>query len=318
MKNWEEELHFLKNNNTFRTPNSTFHEEMVVFGSNNYLGLNKHEKIQQTAIQAITQYGTGTGGSAFVTGTTPLHVALENKISAYKHVESCLLFSSGYAANVGALSCLGDRHTHFFTDRFNHASISDGIALSGAKFSRYPHRNSTQLEVLLQQSDVLHKIIVTDSVFSMDGTIAPFQELLRLAEKYDCLLVVDDAHALGVLGVHGFGITNTAEIPSDRVVIVGTLSKSIPANGGYVAGAKHVISYIRQHARSHMFSTSLSCCAVAVAMQAFDIIYTEQQHTQTLHANTQLFLSTLRSYNVPVVSQNTPIIPIIIGDNDKT
>lgn len=291
-------------------------KELLLLGSNNYLSLNKHPAINEAAEQAIHFWGTGSGGSRLTTGTNDCHVRLETTITQFKQTEATLLFSSGYAANVGVMSALADKDFTIFSDRLNHASIVDGIALSGAKWFRY--RNVDDLADRLVNCTSKYKLVVTDSVFSMDGTIAPIRELQTLCELHDALLIVDDAHGVGVLGKKGKGISEYLNLEKPLPLVVGTLSKAIPSSGGYVTGNKILIDYIRNKARSFLFSTATTPSSAAAACKAFEIIESEGWRRVQLHDNIRHFVQALNDNGFEVPQSETPIIPIIIGDSPTT
>ncbi|BAU28554.1 8-amino-7-oxononanoate synthase [Aneurinibacillus soli] len=286
-----------------------------VFSTNNYLGLATDEKMKEAAAQAIQLYGTGSGGSRLTTGNFTLHEQLEKRIASFKRKEDAIVFSSGYLANLGIISALMREGDAIFSDALNHASIIDGCRMSKAQTFIYQHANMQDLEEKLQRA--VHskkKLIVTDGIFSMDGTIAPLPEIVELAERYGAWVMVDDAHATGVLGKTGAGTAEHFGL-SDRVQLtMGTLSKAIGAEGGYVAAAASVTNYLRNYARSFIFQTSLSPGVVAAAMKGIELIQSEPERRQTLQENATYMRSGLQQCGFTLIEGNTPIIAVIIGD----
>src|SRR3989337_1314968 len=237
------------------------------FCSNNYLGLADHPKIKQAAIEAIHQYGWGTGASRLVAGNMILHQELEKKIAEFKGTDAALLFPTGYMANVGAICALVGREDIVIGDKLNHASIIDGCRQSGATFRVYPHNNVNQLESLLQKSSIYRrKLVVTDSVFSMDGDAAPLPEIVEIAKKYDAILMIDDAHATGVFGKQGKGMIEHYRLEGKIDIIMGSLSKAIGSIGGFIAGSKHLIDFLKNKARSFIYTTALPTPACAASL----------------------------------------------------
>lgn len=292
--------------------------DLHLMGSNNYLSLNNDPRLNQIAKEVTDSFGTGSGGSRLTTGTTSWHRKLEEYISELKSTADSLIFGSGYMANLGVISGIADKSFTVFSDRYNHASINDGIALSGATLSRYKHMDLIDLEKRVAACDSNRKIIVTDSVFSMDGSIAPIKEISEISKKYGCILIVDDAHGLGVLGENGLGISDYLGLKDEIDLTIGTLSKSIPSSGGYVTGRKVLIDLIRNKSRSFIFSTSLPPSAMAVAHRALSIIVDESDRRTSLIEKTNYFIDKLRNGGVNIDNQLTPIIPIIIGEASDT
>lgn len=291
--------------------------------SNNYLGLANAQRLKDAAIQAVKKFGVGAGASRLVSGSTTLHKQLEKELAHFKKQEAALVYSSGYSANLGIIPSLVDRQTIVFSDRLNHASIIDGIILSRAECVRYPHKDTQALEKLLSRpSSVVpalpagrrrpKKLIVTDSVFSMDGDIAPVPELLELAKKYDCLLMLDEAHATGVLGKNGRGALEHFGLKSDeRIIQMGTLSKAIGGLGGFVCGKKDLIEYLINCSRSFIFSTALPAALCASAIEAIDIIEKDGSLPKRLWDNANFLRKGLQSLGFDTLASQTPIIPVL-------
>lgn len=288
-------------------------ETKLVFSSNNYLGLANDQRLIYAAETVLHEYGTGSSGSRLTTGNTLWHERLENKIANFKQTEGALLFSSGFLANVGVLSSLPTREDVILSDQYNHASIIDGCRLSIAKTMIYKHVDMRDLEIKLKETkSYQRRFIVTDGVFSMDGNIAPLDEIMTLAKEYNAFLIVDDAHATGVLGERGRGTSEYFNVKPD--VIIGTLSKAVGAEGGYVAGSKLLIEFLINQARTFIFQTAMSPSSCAAAYMALEIIETEQQLRDSLMLKVEFIKSSLEELGYVVKGGQTPIIPIIIGD----
>ena len=291
--------------------------------SNNYLGLANDIRIKNSAIKAIREFGVGAGASRLVTGSNILHKRLEDKLADFKRQEACLIYSSGYSANLGIISALVGRDDAVFSDRLNHASIIDGIILSRAELARYPHKDIKVLEKLLRRraaQDARRKtLIITDSVFSMDGDIAPVPELIALARKYDCLLMLDEAHATGVLGKNGRGTLEHFGLSSDeRIIQMGTLSKAIGCLGGFVCGSKDLIEYLINRSRSFIFSTALPAALCASAIEAIEIIEKDFSLRKRLWDNADFLREGLRSLGLDTLDSQTPIIPVLTREPNLT
>lgn len=295
--------------------------QALLFCSNNYLGLAEHPALARAAADAALQYGTSSAASRLVSGNQPLHEELESKLAAWKGTEAALLFNSGYAANTGIIAALAGRGDIIFSDRLNHASIIDGALLSGAKLVRYPHNNPQALAHLLEQHQSKGlRLVVTDGVFSMDGDIAPLQQLADLARQHQTLLMVDDAHAGGVLGQQGRGTVDLCRV-ADRVDIqMGTFGKALGSFGAYVACSGLMREYLINRSRSLIFSTSLPPAVLATSSAAVDLVQTEagRQLRQQLTDNSNLLRSLLQQAGCAVPEGVTPIIPIMVGDAETT
>ena len=289
-------------------------QEFIMMASNNYLGLTHDLRVQQAAKYAVEQYGTGSGGARLTSGTFPLFNELELGIADFKHTEQALVFNTGYMANVGTITALMNKNSIIISDELNHASIIDGCRLSGARIERYNHKDIEHAEHILKNYKSSHKMIITDGVFSMDGDIAPLDKLYELGKEYNALLMVDDAHSTGVLGngrgtAHHFGLT-------DVDVQLGTLSKALGSVGGYVAGRKELIEYLVNYSRSFIFSTALSPADIGAALEALTIVKNEPLVVEQLHENTAYMANKLQSMGIEC-DDETPIFPIIVGDNER-
>lgn len=289
-------------------------QEFIMMASNNYLGLTHDLRVQQAAKYAVEQYGTGSGGARLTSGTFPLFNELELGIADFKHTEQALVFNTGYMANVGTVTALMNKNSIIISDELNHASIIDGCRLSGARIERYNHKDIEHAEHILKNYKSSHKMIITDGVFSMDGDIAPLDKLYELGKEYNALLMVDDAHSTGVLGngrgtAHHFGLT-------DVDVQLGTLSKALGSVGGYVAGRKELIEYLVNYSRSFIFSTALSPADIGAALEALNIVKNEPLVVKQLNENTAYMANKLQSMGIEC-DDETPIFPIIVGDNER-
>lgn len=289
-------------------------QDFIMMASNNYLGLTYDLRVQQAAKYAVEQYGTGSGGARLTSGTFPLFNELELGIADFKHTEQALVFNTGYMANVGTITALMNKNSIIISDELNHASIIDGCRLSGARIERYNHKDIEHAEHILKNYKSSHKMIITDGVFSMDGDIAPLDKLYELGKEYNALLMVDDAHSTGVLGngrgtAHHFGLT-------DVDVQLGTLSKALGSVGGYVAGRKELIEYLVNYSRSFIFSTALSPADIGAALEALTIVKNEPLVVEQLNENTAYMANKLQSMGIEC-DDETPIFPIIVGDNER-
>lgn len=299
--------------------------EVINLASNNYLGLCNHPKLREAAIAATEKYGAGSGAVRTIAGTMRIHMELEEKIARFKNVEACVVFQSGFTANAGTVGSILGKDDFILSDELNHASIIDGARLSRAKIKVFRHRDVDHCEELLKEieNDPGRKLIITDGVFSMDGDIGPVPALCDLADQYGAIMMVDDAHASGVLGRNGRGSVDHFGC-TDRVDIqVGTLSKAIGALGGYVCGSRDLIDYLYHRARPFLFSTSHPPSVAATCMAAFDLLEAEPERIDRLWSNTRYFQAQLRSagFNIGGITTpatETPITPILIGDGRAT
>ncbi len=300
-------------------------KKVINLASNNYLGLTAHPKLRDAAIEATRKYGVGSGAVRTIAGTMRVHMELEEKIARFKNVEACVVFQSGFTANAGTVSSILGKDDFIISDELNHASIIDGARLSRAKVKVFRHRDMAHAEQLLQevQNEPGHKLLITDGVFSMDGDIGPVDKLCDLADKYGAIMMVDDAHASGVLGRNGRGSVDHFHCDGRVDVQVGTLSKAIGALGGYVCGSRDLIDYLYHRARPFLFSTSHPPSVAATCIAAFDILENEPERIERLWENTRYFKQQLADagFNIGGVNtpaSETPITPIIIGDGRTT
>ena len=294
-------------------------KKVLMFGSNAYLGLTNHPEVKAAAIAAVEKYGTGCAGSRFLKGTLDSHLELEKRLAAFAGKEDAIIFSTGFQVNLGVISCLLGREDYIIWDALDHASIIEGIRLSPAKSLRYKHNDMEALERRLKQcEDGKIKLIVVDGVFSMEGDLCKLPEIIKLAEKYGASVMVDEAHGFGVLGDHGRGVCNHFGLTDKVDLIMGTFSKSFASIGGFIAGSKTTINYIRHHARSYIFSASCTPAATAAASKALDIMLREPERVQALQEKTQYCLERFRSLGFEIGNTSTPIIPLFVRDNEKT
>jgi 8-amino-7-oxononanoate synthase len=294
-------------------------KKVLMFGSNSYLGLTNHPEIKKKSIAAIEKYGCGCAGSRFLNGTLDIHLELEQKLAEFVGKEDALVFSTGFQVNIGVIPALVGRHDYLILDELDHASIIEGASLSLGQTRKYRHNNMESLEKVLQNCPLdKMKLIVLDGIFSMDGDIAPLPEIVRLAEKYNGTIMVDDAHALGVIGQGGRGTASHFNLTNSTHLIMGTFSKSLASIGGFIASDKETINYLKHHARSLMFSASISPAATASALAALEIIQAEPQRIEQLWDNTNFTLKELKRLGFETGASCTPIIPIYIRDDVKT
>lgn len=294
--------------------------EMLMFASYGYLGLLGHPKINAAAKAAIDQFGTGTHGVRLLAGTLTLHRELEETIARFKHTEAAITYSSGYVTNLTAVSTLVGRHDIVICDKLNHASIVDGCLLSGARFVRFRHNDMADLERCLEQAQPhAGKLVVVDAVFSMDGDIIDLPEVVRLCRGYGARLMVDEAHSIGVLGDSGRGIEEHFHLSPDSVdVKMGTLSKTIPSVGGYIAGKQDLIYFLRHASRAFIFSAALPPAQAAAARAAFEVIEAEPERIQTLRRNTAHFTGGLKRAGFDTMKTETAIVPVVCGEDAPT
>ncbi|RLD90534.1 MAG: 8-amino-7-oxononanoate synthase [Bacteroidetes bacterium] len=294
-------------------------KKVLMFGSNNYLGLTSHPKIKEAAIAAINKYGSGTAGSRFLNGTLDIHLELEKKLADFVGKEDAITFSTGFQTNLGAIGGVIDRKDCIIIDEQDHASLIDGTRLTFGKVYKYKHNDMESLEkVLIRQTDYDFKLIVMDGIFSMEGDIAKLDEIAALAKKYNAVIMVDDAHGLGVLGKNGRGTANHFGVTDDVELITGTFSKSLATVGGFIAATKEVIDFLRHTARSFIFSASLPPAATASVIAALDVIEETPEIVDHLWENTDLSIKLFNHYGIDIGKSETPIIPIYVRDNEKT
>ena len=300
----------------------TFDGRRVInIASNNYLGLTTHPKLREAALEAVKKYGVGSGAVRTVAGTMKIHMELEEKIARFKNVEACVVFQSGFTANAGTVSAVLGKEDFIVSDELNHASIIDGARLSRAKILVFRHKDLAHAEEQLAsvKDQPGRKLIITDGVFSMDGDIGPLPGLCDLAEKYGAIMMVDDAHASGVLGRNGRGTVDHFDLHGRVDIQVGTLSKAIGAMGGYVCGTRDLIEFLYHRGRPFLFSTSHPPSVAATCIAAFDVLEQEPERIQKLWDNTNFFKKELGNLGFNIGGQNTPksetpITPIIVGE----
>lgn len=296
-------------------------QEVIMLGSNNYLSLTNNNEVIQAGLDAIKKFGTGVSGSRFLNGTTTLHVNLEKELANFLKKEDCVIFSSGFNANLGILSCIGNRNDVIFCDRENHASIYDGIKLGFAQLERYYHNNMEDLEERLKkyQDKNVGALIVTDGVFSMSGEMCNLPKITELAKKYNARIMVDDAHGFGVLGKNGRGTPEYFDLENDVDIIMGTFSKSLASLGGYVVGPKKVIDFIRHNSRPFIFAAALPPANLACAQKALSIIQTNPKCFQKLKEITNYLRNIFIKNNLKIGGHpDVPIIPIYSGSELRT
>ncbi|WP_058763828.1 glycine C-acetyltransferase [Exiguobacterium chiriqhucha] len=290
-------------------------KSLVQLSSNNYLGLANHPRLKQAAIEAVEQFGAGTGSVRTIAGTFEMHEAFECELAEFKHTEAALVFQSGFATNLGVLSALLGPEDVVISDALNHASIIDGIRLTKAARRIYKHTDLADLEAALKETqDYRTRLVVTDGVFSMDGNIAPLPEIVELAEKYDAAVMVDDAHASGVLGKNGRGTVNHFGLDGRVALQVGTLSKAIGVLGGYVACSNDIRDFLIQKGRPFLFSTSHPPAVVAANREAIRVMKEEEELFDKLWANTEFFKTGLRDLGFDIGHATTPITPVMLGE----
>jgi glycine C-acetyltransferase len=293
--------------------------EMLMFASYNYLGLITHPKIKKAAIEAIEKYGTGAAGVRLLAGTTKIHEKLEETIAKFKGAEDAVTYSSGYVTNLAAISTLCGRGDLIIIDKLDHASIIDGCILSGANHKTYLHNNMESLEkILVNSGNYTNKLIVVDAVYSMDGDVSNLPEISHLAKKYNVKVMVDEAHSIGVLGKTGHGIEEHFGLKGAVDIHMGTLSKTIPSIGGYLAGNKDLISYLKHNSRPFIFSASLPPVAAATAVACFEVIESEPERIVNLQKNIKQFRDGLNSMGYDTMGSTTSIVPILVGEEEDT
>jgi len=291
--------------------------KMIMVGSNNYLGLTNHPKVKEAAIEAIKKYGTGCAGSRFLNGTLDIHVQLEEKLAGFMRKDSALIFSTGFQVNLGVISALVGKDDIVIIDKMDHASIIDGCRLSFGEVKKFRHNDMADLERVLREYEDKDTLIVVDGVFSMEGDIANLPDIVTLAKKYGARLMVDDAHGIGVLGKTGRGTAEHFGLEDEVDLIMGTYSKSLASIGGFISGSADVIHYIKHLARALVFSASPPPASVASVSVAIDIIESEPERREQLWKNTQKMLDGFKQIGFQTGRSETPIIPVIVGDDEK-
>ncbi len=291
--------------------------EMGMYASYSYLGLVGHPRINKAAQDAVAKYGTGTHGVRTLAGTLDLHGELEDTIAEFKQAEACVTYTSGYVTNLTAISTLVGRGDYVFSDKLNHASIVDGCMTSGAKFRRFKHNDMDSLERMIASAPAdATKLVVADAVFSMDGDIIDLPRMVEICQKYDAWLMMDEAHSVGVLGKTGRGIEEHFDMWGTVDIKMGTLSKTIPSVGGYIAGKKDLITYLRHASRAYIFSAALPPAQAAAAMEAFKVILDEPWRVEKLNANTEQFIGGLKGRGFDTMMTETAIVPVLCGTDE--
>ena len=294
-------------------------EQVLMFGSNSYLGLTTHPALKEASKSAIDKYGSGCAGSRFLNGTLDLHIELEEKLAKFVGKESALVFSTGFQVNLGVISSIPGRHDYIIMDDLDHACIIDGARLSFAKSLKYRHNDMASLEKVLQKCKVDSiKLIAVDGVFSMEGDLANLPEIVKLAKKYKANIFVDDAHGIGVMGKLGAGTADHFGLTNDVDMIMGTFSKSLASIGGFVAADNDTINYLKHNARSLIFSASIAPANAASVIAAIDLIQQEPERIEKLWINTYYAMDRLNAAGFDIGHTVTPIIQIYIRDNAKT
>ncbi len=291
--------------------------EMGMYASYSYLGLVGHPRINEAAKKAVDKFGTGTNGVRLLAGTLTIHKELEETIANFKHAEAAVTYSSGYVTNLTVISGLMGRGDYVFSDKLNHASIVDGCLMSGAEFRRFRHNDMEHLEGLLKNAPAdVAKMVVADSVFSMDGDIIDLPKVLELTKKYNAWLMIDEAHSVGVLGKTGTGIEEHFGLGDVIDIKMGTLSKTIPSVGGYVAANKEIVTYLSHLSRAYMFSAALPPAQAAAANEAFKVILDEPWRIERLNQNTKQFIGGLKGMGFDTMLTETAIVPVLCGQDD--
>ena len=292
--------------------------EMGMYASYSYLGLIGHPRINEAAKRAVDKFGTATNGVRTLAGTLTLHDELEETIAHFKHTEAAITFTSGYVTNLTVVSTLMGRGDYVLSDKLNHASIVDGCLMSGAEFRRFKHNDMQDLEHRLQQiPDDVSKLVIADAVFSMDGDVIDLPNMVKVCRKYGAYLMMDEAHSVGVLGKTGRGIEEHFNLEDVVDIKMGTLSKTIPSVGGYIAGKKEMINYLRHASRAYIFSAALPPAQAAAANEAFKVIQDEPWRIEKLNQNTQLFIGGLKSAGFDTLLTTTAIVPVLCGSDEQ-
>ena len=286
--------------------------QLINFGSNDYLGYAGDSRLIKASAKGACSEGAGAGASPLVSGHSALHESLGQNISSLLDTEETLIFPSGYAANTSTIACLTGPHDLIVSDAHNHASIIDGCRLSGANVQIYPHRNITEAANLLRSIPARRRLIVTDSLFSMDGTIAPLADMAQLAHDTKSMLLVDEAHATGLFGIHGSGLVEETGIASSVAVRIGTLSKALGSSGGFVSGPRTLVDYLRHRARSWMFSTAHPPASAAAAIQAIKLLSEEPFRRKKLTESAALFRQKLLSHGVDIGDAEAHVVPVFV------
>lgn len=294
-------------------------KKVLMFGSNCYTGLVNDPRIKEAAIEAIKKYGTGCAGSPFLNGTLDLHKKLEAAIAEYIGKEDVMIYSTGFEVNLGVVSCLTGPKDYILWDEQDHASIIEGMRASFSKSLKYRHNDMESLEQKLKQCDPDRlKLIVSDSVFSMEGDVADVKTITRLAKEYNAAVMIDEAHGIGVFGEGGRGVCHAQGVADDVDLIMGTFSKSFASLGGFIATDKEITNYLRHHSRSYIFTASITPASTAAALKALEIMQTEPERQEHLWKLTNYALEGFRNMGIEIGNTSTPIIPLFVRDNFKT
>jgi 8-amino-7-oxononanoate synthase len=297
-------------------------KKMIMIGSNNYLGLTSHPKVKEAAKRAIDKYGTGCTGSRFLNGTLDIHEELEARLARFTRKEKCLLFSTGFQANLGAISTLVGKDDIILCDRMNHASIIDGTRLAFGRTIKFKHNDMVDLERILTSVEmdeaVGSQLVITEGVFSMEGDTGDLSHIVSLKKKYGFRLMLDDAHGIGYMGANGHGTAEHYGVEKDVDLIMGTFSKSFASLGGFIAGEGPVMDYLKHHSRALIFSASMPPSCVATVLACLDIIEKEPEHRERLWRNTRKMQAAYRDLGFNIGNTESPIVPIIVGELERT
>jgi 8-amino-7-oxononanoate synthase len=291
---------------------------LLNLSSNDYLGLSQEPRLIAAVREAAARWGVGAGASRLVVGHLALHEEVEARLAEFKGTEAAVIFSTGYMANLGTISALVGPGDTVFCDRLNHASIYDGIKLSGAGLARFPHRDLDRLEALLQKAGNGRRLIVTDSIFSVDGDLAPLKDLVELKDRYGACLIIDEAHATGVLGPRGAGLAAALGLTQRVEVHMGTFSKALGSLGGFVAGDRRLIDYLHNRARSFIYSTAMPPPVLGAIAAALDIVTQEPERRRYLLTEAEKFRHTLTQAGFDILGSETQIVPVLVGENGPT
>lgn len=291
-------------------------KQLIMLGSNNYLGLASHPEVKAAAVAAIETFGTGCAGSPLLNGSLTLHAELEDRLATFMKCEAALIFTTGFQVNLGVLSCLLGRHDTVFLDALDHACIIDGARLGLAKQVKFRHNDAADLDEKIRLSPADRgRLIVIDGVYSMEGDIAPLREIVEVKRRHGVRLMIDDAHGIGVLGEHGRGTGEHFGLEDDVDLVMGTFSKSLACVGGFVAGDRYVIDYIRHNARSQIFAASMPPSSVAAVLKALEIVEREPERRARLWENTHYMKAALDNLGFDTGDAASPVIPIMVGDD---
>jgi len=289
-------------------------KKMLMMGSNSYLGLTNHPRVKEAAIKAIQKYGSGCAGSRFLNGTLDIHIELENELAKFVGKEEAICYPTGYQANVGCISAIVGKNDFVITDKYDHASIIDGALLAEGKMLRFKHNDMTSLEQVLKEIKGKNSLIVVDGIFSMEGDIANLPVIIELAEKYNAVVMVDEAHSLGVLGNQGVGTAAYFGLTDKTAFIMGTFSKSLASVGGFIAADEALIHYLKHKSRALIFSASLPPASTASVLEALKIIKEEPERIAKLWENTNYMLTEFKAMGYNTGASCTPVVPLHIGN----